>query len=311
MAWLTARRAAQPVVLNESHAFHLPGGGYVTNKGDHEYKFPIAVLDLSSGVERQLVLNVPFTGTISAPSTNYSGSAATISTTGSYVMAITDLGADDSSLDVTLGMEKWSATLKFNVEDIVLDTESTVRQEKQVRDYSSKIELLGSSKMLSKELRRMGHSHDTEYVRSLLSAGADPMEKSEAGWTALMVSACYGTADVVDLLIAAGSDVNAQDGNCGGQTVLMWAARSEQQSTRKVEALLKAGADIEGTTSSGNWTALMSAVTHDNIPVVELLLSNGADVNVKDKDGHGLLWHANDRGNKQMVEILEKHGVRE
>lgn len=311
LAWLTAGRAAQPVVFNESHAFHLPGGGYITNKGDHDYKFPIAVLDLSSGVERQLVLNVPFAGTISAPNANYSGSAATISTTRSYVLAITDLEADDSSLDVTLGMEKWSATLKFNVEDIEPDTTSTVRQKKQIRDYSSKIELLGSSKMISEELRRTGHSHDTEYVKSLLRAGADPLEKSEAGWTALMVAACYGTADIVDLLIAAGSDVNAQDGNCGGQTVLMWAARSEQQSTRKVKALLKAGADIEASTSSGHWTALMSAVTDDNIPVVELLLSNRADVNVKDKDGHGLLWHANDRGNKQMLEILRKHGARE
>ena len=56
----------------------------------------------------------------------------------------------------------------------------------------------------------------------------------DRGWTALMVAAAYGTAEAVDVLIRAGSDVNAADKNCGGQTVFMWAARSGTQSKKKL-----------------------------------------------------------------------------
>lgn len=310
-AWLTTGRAAQPVAFSQSQAFRLPGGGYITNKGDHDYHFPITATDLSSGIEQELVLHVPFEGTISAPGKGRTDTEDRVSTATFHVMAITDLRADDRSLDVTIGMEKWSATLTFSLDSLEGDTTSASRQDEPTRDYTARIEQFGSPKKLSEELLDAAHGYDAEYVQALLKAGADPRHKSNNGWTALMVSACYGSADIVDLLIAAGSDVNAQDNNCGGQTVLMWAARSGQQSIRKVRALLKAGAAIEGTTFSGDWTALLSAVNGGNIAVVELLISKGANVHVKDEDDHGLLWHARDRGNQQLVEMLESHGIKE
>ena len=56
---------------------------------------------------------------------------------------------------------------------------------------------------------------------------------------------------LVDLLIAAGCDLNAADQNCGGQTVLMWAARSGREAKRKIGLLLKAGADPMRTSVDG------------------------------------------------------------
>lgn len=309
LAWLTTGRAAEPVSFNQSSAFRLPGGGYVANKGDREYKFPIGMLNLSSGVERELVLNVPFDSAIPPPDTNYESTPTSISCGGFYLMAITNLHASDDSLEVTLGMEDWSATLTFDLKGAQLAR--AANHKKQERDYSSRISLLTSPEMLAEELRKAGHGNDVEYVKALLKAGADPLDKSKFGWTALMVAACYGSADIVDVLIAAESDVNAQDGNCGGQTVLMWATRSGQQSARKVKALLKAGANIEGKTFSGEWTALMSAVADDNLAVVELLLAKGASLDVRDKDGHGPLRRAKDRGNEKIAEILERHGAKE
>lgn len=95
-------------------------------------------------------------------------------------MAITDLGVRDNLLQVTIGMEKWSATLSFSLEDIEGDTTSTIGQGQGIKDYSAKIDLLGSSEKLSEELRTVGHGHDVEYVKALLKAGADPLEKYEA-----------------------------------------------------------------------------------------------------------------------------------
>ena len=45
--------------------------------------------------------------------------------------------------------------------------------------------------------------------------------------------------------------------------------------------------------------------------VAELLLDNGADVNAKDKHGNTPLHKATLRGNKDIVELLRKHGAKE
>jgi ankyrin repeat protein len=53
------------------------------------------------------------------------------------------------------------------------------------------------------------------------------------------------------------------------------------------------------------------AASRDHKNTVELLISKGADVNVKDNNGLTPLWWAKDRGSEEIVDLLRKHGARE
>lgn len=84
--------------------------------------------------------------------------------------------------------------------------------------------------------------NQVSFVRLLLSNGANPNIPStlEVGYnTPLHTAASKGYADILDLLIKAGSDVNAR--NQLGQTALHQAAR--QRHIPLVKTLLAAGSD--------------------------------------------------------------------
>jgi ankyrin repeat protein len=53
---------------------------------------------------------------------------------------------------------------------------------------------------------------DIEAVKEFLAAGTDVNEKVQHGWTPLHEAAVFGHAEVAELLIANGADVNAWDG---------------------------------------------------------------------------------------------------
>ena len=50
----------------------------------------------------------------------------------------------------------------------------------------------------------------TEMVEALLVAGADPNAQNNRGWTALMIAACWGTTEMKKALIKAGANLDAQ-----------------------------------------------------------------------------------------------------
>ena len=100
---------------------------------------------------------------------------------------------------------------------------------------------------------------------------------------------------VVELLLAAGADVNARavDGETPLHEAAKWSGWAENElrgppslrSTAVVEALLVAGADIEARGDLG-WTPLhWAAALNHNPAVIELLLSAGGDVNALNHRG--------------------------
>jgi len=108
----------------------------------------------------------------------------------------------------------------------------------------------------------------TAVVELLLAAGADVDAKDEDGWTALHDAAWGGHAAVAELLLAAGADVNAQDND--GWIALHDAARNGHSAV--VELLLEAGADVNAKNKNG-WTALHYAAFYGHSAVVELIES--------------------------------------
>ncbi|MDQ7827349.1 MAG: ankyrin repeat domain-containing protein [Candidatus Eremiobacteraeota bacterium] len=150
---------------------------------------------------------------------------------------------------------------------------------------------------------------------------------ANGGITALMIAAGQGKKDIVELLISKGADVNAKDGT--GMTALFRAMVSKDI----LELLLSSGADINVKALKG-MTPLMFFTLFCEKTFIELLIHHGAEVNAKsDKDlidilGHSLisnsteaniknnngwtaLMFAEARGEKDIADLLRKHGAKE
>lgn len=124
-AWLVAKRAGNPVAFSETHAFWMPGGGFISKKEEHIYRFPISAVDLKTGLDRMLTLTVPFEGSVPIPKRSYrpttrSGGARGLHTFEPYLLALTHMRVVGAHLEVTLGMEKWSATVTFDLSKLKL-----------------------------------------------------------------------------------------------------------------------------------------------------------------------------------------------
>lgn len=102
------------------------------------------------------------------------------------------------------------------------------------------------------------------------------------GYTPLMTTVSRGCApEFVDVLIAAGADVNAR--STSGDTVLMKALGSALNSLENVMLLLKAGADPNAVGNESE-TVLVKAIRRGSEPeVIRALAAAGADVNAEDR----------------------------
>ena len=142
---------------------------------------------------------------------------------------------------------------------------------------------------------------------------------------ALMQAATVGDAELVNLLIRWGTNVNYRRAR-DGQTILMVAAihgfsvqcgndplvYSYPGNTEIVQALLNAGAHLDDQDDSGN-TALMLAAENGRSGSVELLLNSGASANLRNKERSTALISAvsNGRGSniKEIVAALIANGA--
>lgn len=169
----------------------------------------------------------------------------------------------------------------------------------------------------------------TDIVEILLENGADPnvldAEKSSCavsigvrvlispdrtherainGWSALMYAAWAGDAEMVELLINAGADVNIRAKHSKDETALMVA--SEAGHPEIVELLIDAGADVNAV--GDKHTALVYAVEYGKLDVIKVLIEKGgADVNPEISKCFTLLKFAAD---KETKDLLLKYGAK-
>ncbi|MGD8659045.1 MAG: ankyrin repeat domain-containing protein [Desulfobacterales bacterium] len=97
-----------------------------------------------------------------------------------------------------------------------------------------------------------------------------------------------GEIELLNYLLSYGSDVNLESG-VRGQTAIMEAARN--QKVESVKALLSADPDLDAVDWEG-YTVLIFAAVSAQRDIVEVLLTHGADVNVKNKIGSSALMMA-------------------
>jgi len=175
-------------------------------------------------------------------------------------------------------------------------------------------------------------------VAVLLEAGASVNDPADALDTPLMAAAFHGRLGLVKLLLAAGANVHAKDGE--EETALSKACLSktrahddivnellaagaqpgvddltmacEQGSPAMVRALIAAGAEVGGINRWGD-TALHKAVDYGSLAVVEALLAAGAEPTFRlsqmsrNYPGQTALDLARQNKAKKLIPLLESN----
>ncbi|MAM71561.1 MAG: hypothetical protein CMP91_10505 [Gammaproteobacteria bacterium] len=116
---------------------------------------------------------------------------------------------------------------------------------------------------------------ETDVVRLLLNAGANPNIENRYGMTPLIQAAMNGNSELITLLLDAGADANATTPE--GDNAILNASKTG--AVEGVQALIDAGANVNSRDSYLFQTPLMWAAAANQAEVARVLIDNGADMN--------------------------------
>jgi len=154
------------------------------------------------------------------------------------------------------------------------------------------------------------HANRIDEARLLIERGADVNAKDEMQDSPFLYAGAQGRLVILRMTLAAGADLRST--NRYGGTALIPAAHHGHVET--VRELLKTGIDIDHVNRLG-WTALLEAIILGDggaahAEIVRLLVAHGASVQRADAQGVTPLAHAEQRGQRTIVEILRRAGAR-
>lgn len=147
-----------------------------------------------------------------------------------------------------------------------------------------------------------GSGRDADFAR-VAEKGGDIFKVDNAGKTLLMYAAEGGNTKIIDYLLNKGANIAAKDN--AGRTALMYAAGSGRDAAARLidDGISFAAADNEGR------TALMYAAGSGNVPMAEMLLEKGDDVDKTDVKGRTALAYAAKNGNAEIIRLIRDYGA--
>lgn len=140
---------------------------------------------------------------------------------------------------------------------------------------------IGNGKDTRTPLEKVVQEASLPEVKRLLSSGADPNGGRRSGSPLIYAALRPSNVEMIRTLVAAGANPNGlpSEGKSCWTAPLVLAA-GDLENTR---ALLDAGASVQGTSCS------KPVLGYLRVPIIELLVQRGFDLNTVDKDGRNQL----------------------
>lgn len=148
-----------------------------------------------------------------------------------------------------------------------------------------------------------GGYHDI--VAMLLNHDAGIDQGNEDGTTALMIASLEGHHEVVKILLNHYAEVNLK--NLDGYTALMYASTKGHHEVVKI--LLDYHADVNAQNNEGNTAlheSLTTQITPNIVNVVKLLLSEGGDLEILNKENKAVLELAKKTQNQDIQSLVNE-----
>ena len=145
----------------------------------------------------------------------------------------------------------------------------------------------------------------TEIAQLLIDNGANVDGKNNWGTTPLQQAALNGDTEIVNLLISNGAEINLQD-NFGGIALNSSISKDCTKDRIKIiKILIDNGSDVNKQEATKLHTPLHDAVLWGHKEVVDILMSNGADINIEDMFGRTPLCLAKFKGHTKVADLLK------
>lgn len=215
--------------------------------------------------------------------------------------------------------------------------------EEQSSDELEGLEIEGLSQgELNDLLTEAVRSDNLVDIEQLLESGANVDLETSSGNSILGLAASKGNMDMVKLLVSHGASINGGDGNAPlalaaqlghlaivehlldsganvegtislegkyeNSTGLQWAAVDDNVELGQI--LIAHGANVNTIETLYNRTPLHGAAYYDSPAMVEFLLVNGADPEMRDSFGDTALHYAVSNGVVETARILIEHGAK-
>jgi uncharacterized protein len=155
----------------------------------------------------------------------------------------------------------------------------------------------------------INNNANTDVIKFLIEQEGNSVDKkTHHSRTYLQWAAAQGNLDIVNFLIAKGSDVNYKDSH--GDNVITYAATSGNKNLAVYDTLIKAGANPKIKNENGT-NIIMEAIANDNdLKVTEYFVSKGISLTDKDNFGRTVADYSTKLGNLTILDKLIAKGVK-
>jgi ankyrin repeat protein len=150
-----------------------------------------------------------------------------------------------------------------------------------------------------------GHAN---IVDLLLRSGADVNAVNKLGWSALMFAAYFGEEGIARILLEAGANPSLRTMDTGKTAFILAAERNHPQVIRTI--VVEEDADVN-TCDNHGWTALLYVCkcSNDEVDAVTALLNRGACIDVSSRYGWTALMRAAEANNPGILDVLIQKGA--
>lgn len=169
--------------------------------------------------------------------------------------------------------------------------------------YENKIEIVELLRKAAGELDvfEAAALGDVARLRTLLMSDPHQVQaQSRDGFTPLHLACFFSQPEAAEFLLQQGAEANAVS---PGRIAVIHSAAASRNATM-VKLVLRAGAN-PNLQQQGGYTALHEAAMHNSVERAQALLDAGADRTVRSDDGLTAAEMAEQKGNREVLELLQ------